>query len=106
MEVDESYFGPSRVKGKRGRGAGGKTIVFGIFKRNGHDCTEIVPNAKKATLIQAIRGQVDLDSVIPSDGWRGDDGLVDLGCSKHLQVQHGANEFAEGQFHINGIEPF
>lgn len=33
VEVDESYFGPKRIKGKRGRGAGGKTIVFGIFKR-------------------------------------------------------------------------
>jgi len=34
VEVDESYFGPRRVKGKRGRGAGSKTIVFGIFKRS------------------------------------------------------------------------
>ena len=30
FEVDESYFGPRRVKGKRGRGAGDKTIVFGL----------------------------------------------------------------------------
>ncbi|WNY28406.1 hypothetical protein MmiEs2_05910 [Methanimicrococcus stummii] len=35
IEVDESYFGPRRVKGKRGRGAGSKTIVFGMRKRNG-----------------------------------------------------------------------
>lgn len=34
IEVDESYFGAKRLKGKRGRGAYGKTIVFGIFKRN------------------------------------------------------------------------
>jgi|TARA_B100000586_G_scaffold245666_1_gene201325 hypothetical protein len=26
IEVDESYFGARRVKGKRGRGANGKTI--------------------------------------------------------------------------------
>jgi transposase-like protein len=32
VEVDESYFGARRVRGKRGRGASGKTIVFGIFK--------------------------------------------------------------------------
>ena len=31
VEVDESYFGARRVRGKRGRGASGKTIVFGIF---------------------------------------------------------------------------
>src|SRR5687768_3663506 len=30
VEVDESYFGARRVRGKRGRGASGKTIVFGI----------------------------------------------------------------------------
>ncbi len=35
VEVDESLFGARRVKGKRGRGAYGKTTVFGIFERNG-----------------------------------------------------------------------
>jgi len=35
IELDESYFGAKRVRGKRGRGAYGKTIVFGIYKRNG-----------------------------------------------------------------------
>lgn len=32
VELDESYFGAVR-KGKRGRGAAGKTAVFGILKR-------------------------------------------------------------------------
>ena len=35
VEVDESYFGATRVKGKRGRGAYGKTTVFGIYERAG-----------------------------------------------------------------------
>ena len=30
VEVDESYFGARRVRGIRGRGARGKTIVFGL----------------------------------------------------------------------------
>ena len=34
IELDESYFGGVR-KGKRGRGAAGKVIVFGILKRGG-----------------------------------------------------------------------
>ena len=50
VEVDESFFGARRVKGKRGRGAYGKNVVFGIFKRNGSVYTEIVPNCSKATL--------------------------------------------------------
>ncbi len=35
VEVDASLFGPRRVKRKRGRGANGKTTVFGIFVRDG-----------------------------------------------------------------------
>ena len=31
VEVDESYFGAKRIKGKRGRGASCKTPVFGIL---------------------------------------------------------------------------
>src|SRR5690606_20348868 len=54
VEVDESYFGPRRVRGKRGRGAGGKTIVFGVFKRGDRVYTQIVPDVKKKTLRKAI----------------------------------------------------
>ena len=106
VEVDESFFGARRVKGKRGRGAYGKTIVFGIFKRNGSVHTEIVPNCSKATLQKAIRGKVSLDSVIYSDGWRGYNGLVDVGYGKHLRVDHGKDEFVKDKAHINGIEGF
>lgn len=106
VEVDESYFGARRVKGVRGRGARGKTIVFGLFKRNGAVYTEVVPDCSKVTLQGIIAGRVDPESVIHSDGWRGYDGLVDLGYKKHFRVQHGENEFANGSCHINGIESF
>jgi len=106
VEVDESYFGPRRIRGKRGRGASGKTIVFGVFKRNGKVFTEIVPDASKAVLQSVIRGRVSIDSVIHSDGWRGYNGLVDLGYAKHFRVHHVHNEFANGNKHINGIESF
>jgi hypothetical protein len=33
IEVDESYFGARRVRGKRGRGACNKTPVFGLLQR-------------------------------------------------------------------------
>jgi transposase len=106
VEVDESYFGPRRVRGKRGRGASGKTIVFGVFKRNGKVYTEIVPDPRKRTLQGIIRGRVDVGSVIHSDGWRGYDGLVDVGYEKHFRVHHGKSEFVRGRSHINGIEAF
>ena len=64
VEVDESFFGARRIKGKRGRGASSKTIVFGILKRNGKVYTEIVPDCSKATLQAIIRGRVSMESVI------------------------------------------
>ena len=67
------------MRGKRGRGAGNKTIVFGIYKRNGCVFTEIVPNAARQTLQNIIRGRVSIDPIIHSDGWRGYNGLVDVG---------------------------
>jgi transposase len=106
VEIDGSYFGPRHIRGKRGRGVGGKTIVFGIFKRDDKVYTEIVPDASKAYLIKVIRGYVAVESVIHPDGWRGYNGLVDVGYSKHLRVHHGHNEFATGSRHINGIESF
>ena len=106
VEVDESYFGARRVRGKRGRGASGKTIVFGLLKREGKVYTEIVPDCKKTTLQAIIRGRGSPEAIIHSDGWRGYDGLVDVGYAKHFRVEHGANEFARGTQHINGIESF
>jgi len=88
VEVDESYFGAKRVKGKRGRGSGSKTIMFGIFKRNGSVYTEIVPDCSRPTLQRVIRGRVSVKSIIHSDGWRGYNGLVDLGYKKHFRVNH------------------
>jgi len=61
-------FGACCVRGKKGRGAGGKTIVFGILERHGKVHTEIVPNAAKRALQAAILGQVALNRIIHSDG--------------------------------------
>ena len=56
LETDEPYFGPKRIRGKRGRGADGKTIVFGLLKRGDCVYTEIVSDVFKATLQAIIRG--------------------------------------------------
>jgi len=42
VELDESYFGPKRIRGKRGRGAASKIPVFGIIKRGDKVFTRIV----------------------------------------------------------------
>ena len=106
VEVDESYFGPRRVRGKRGRGAGKKTPVVGLLKRNGKVYTKIVDQCDRHTLHKLIKEKVEPNSVIHTDGWKAYDGLIDIGYKKHYRVHHGKNEFARGRSHINGIENF
>jgi len=105
VEIDESYFGARRVRGKRGRGAKGKIPVFGILKRNGKVYTKIVKNCEKKALMPIIKGKVLEESTIYSDGWKSYDGLV-LNGYKHYRIYHSKNEFARGKNHINGIESF
>ena|SRR5690606_17884100 len=50
VELDESYFGARRVRGKRGREARGKTIVFGIYKRNGCSVRPSLPTVFDPTI--------------------------------------------------------
>ena len=50
IEIDESYFDGVR-KGKRGRGAAGKVVVFGRQKRHGKVYTVVVENTKTKTLM-------------------------------------------------------
>ena len=106
IEVDESYFGARRVRGKRGRGASGKITVFGLLERKGKVYTQIVDDVSARTLLGIIRGKVKRESEIHSDYWSAYSGLVDLGYKKHYRVKHSANQFANGKAHINGIESF
>lgn len=106
VELDESYFGARRVRGKRGRGARGKTIVFGVYKRNGRVYTEIIPNCKKASIQAIIQGRVELSATIHTDGFRSYDGIVHMGYKKHYRIRHDRDEFVRGTAHINGIEGF
>ena len=105
VEVDESYFGPRRVRGKRGRGAGGKTPVIGLLKRGGKVFTEIVENCSKQALMPIIKGQVLSAATVYTDGWKSYEGLV-LGGYKHHRIHHHENQFARGKNHVNGIESF
>ncbi len=105
VEIDESYFGARRVRGKRGRGAAGKTPVFGILKRQGKVFVTIVKHCSRKELLPIIQGKILEGSTIHSDGWKAYDGLI-LNGYDHYRVHHSKNEFARGKNHINGIESF
>ena len=105
IEVDESYFGARRVRGKRGRGARGKTPVVGLLKRGGRVFTKIIPNCTRRELMPIIKGQIIQKSTVYTDGWKSYDGLV-LNGYHHYRIFHHENEFARGKNHVNGIESF
>ena len=105
VEIGESYFGARRVRGKRGRGAAGKTPVIGLLKRGGKVFTAIVENCSRQELMPIIKGQVLSESIVYTDGWKSYDGLV-LGGYKHHRIHHHENQFARGKNHVNGIESF
>lgn len=105
FELDESYFGPKRVRGKRGRGAAGKTPVFGILKRGGEVHVEIITSCSKAQLMPIIKREILEGTTIHTDGWKAYDSLVVNGYD-HYRVYHSKNEFARGKCHVNGIESF
>ena len=105
IEVDESYFGPRRVRGKRGRGASGKVPVIGLLKRNGKVYTQVVQNCTREQLLPIIQGKVLSKSTVFTDAWRSYDSLILHGYN-HYRIHHHENEFARGKNHINGIESF
>jgi transposase-like protein len=105
VEIDESYFGPRRVRGKRGRGAGNKVPVFGILKRGGDVFITPVPNCSKKELLPLVQGKIRKKSAVNSDGWRAYDSLVIDGYEHH-RVNHGKDEFVRGRCRINGLESF
>jgi transposase-like protein len=104
VEVDETYIG-GKHKGKRGRGAKGKSIVFGIVERKGEVKAEVVKNVKTKTLLPLIQKNVDKETQIVSDELQSYDKLETYGF-KHDVVKHAIKEYVRGNIHTNTIDGF
>jgi transposase len=105
VELDESYFGPTRVRGKRGRGAGQKIKVFGVLKRQGKVHIQIVENCSKSQLIPIVKGKILGETEVYTDGFKSYDSLITEGYTHH-RIYHSKDEFARGKNHVNGVESF
>jgi transposase len=104
VEIDETYVGGKRA-GKRGRGAAGKSVVFGMLERDGELYTKVVPDASRASLIPEITRQLPKGTRISSDEWLPYRVLSSLGYD-HRTVDHGAKKWAAGDTHVNTLEAF
>lgn len=109
IEVDETYIGgkaENMHKGKReakGRGAVGKSVVFGLLSRHGQVRTKHVKDAKKKSLQPEIVKHVELGSHVYSDTLPSYQGLNDVYV--HDVINH-AERYVDGQIHTNGIENY
>ncbi len=75
------------MRGKRGRGAGKKTPVFGMLKRNGCVYTQVVKHCSAAELLPIIKEFAELNkSEVFSDSFKAYDGLVDFLLRFHSQL--------------------
>ena len=103
IELDESNEG-GICKGKRGRGAGGKTAVFGLLKRHGRVYTVVVKDTKSDTLMPIITSKVKPDSIVYTDSYKSYNAL-DVSDFKHFRINH-SKEFAKDHNHIKAQENF
>ena len=111
VEVDETYVGgkprpeAGAVPSKRGRSTK-KTPVVALVERNGRVRAHTVAHVDGATLKQAIRDNVDRNSMILTDEFASYRGIGDEFRWGHFTVNHSAGEYARGGAHTNTVESF
>lgn len=77
VEIDETFVGgknKNRHKDKKvekcqGRSYKDKVPVFGILERGGKMFAKVVPNTQARTLVSIVKKNVDVGSIIYTDGW-------------------------------------
>ncbi|MCH9011437.1 MAG: IS1595 family transposase [Proteobacteria bacterium] len=104
VEIDETYIGGKR-RGKRGRGAKGKTVVFGMVERAGSVRAGPVPNVRRKTLQPIIYNNVIRGSTVSTDELKSYARLR-TAPYKHGTVNHSAHEWVKGIHHVNSIEGY
>lgn len=104
VEADETYIGGKR-KGKRGRGAEGKTPVFGMAQRQGSVKAIKTDRVNSATILPIIRDTVKAESTIYTDEFPTYNRLGMNGYT-HKRVNHGIGQYVIGDAHTNTIEGF
>lgn len=104
VEADETYIGGKRP-GKRGRGAAGKTVVFGMLEREGNVMTHVVPNVKRKTLHPHLEANIEKGSTIHTDELPSYRTINEKGYG-HETVNHGAGQYVHKGVHVNSLEGF
>lgn len=106
VEADETMVG-GRRKGRRGRGAAGKTVVFGKLERSTKRVsTAIVPNVKAMTLLPHFTDNVAKGTKLITDELKSYRKIARIEGMEHDTVNHGSGQYVKGTTHTNTIENF
>lgn len=118
VEIDETFVGgknknrhkDKKVEKSQGRSFKDKVPVFGILERNGKVIAKVVSNTQAKTLVPIVRKNVEVGSVVYTDGWEytgliGDYKQMSVDHEKHFYGATYATEYGEIiTISTNGIE--
>ena len=106
VEVDETFIGGKESnKPKHKRSVyNTKTTVFGMLERGKDVRVKVVSSPSSKNLITQILKNVEPDTYIISDGYKGYKRLS--GYYVHLSIEHQRGEYVRGIAHTNTIEGF
>lgn len=104
VEVDETYFGGYR-RGQRGPTGPNKSIVLGLVERGGRAYAEVIPNARKSTVVPMVEKHVEPGATIYTDELRSYATLPARGYA-HETVRHWDKTWVIGDAHTNTMEGF
>ncbi len=90
------------VKESEAGGAGGKIPLFGLLKRDGEVQVILPPDCSEKHLVGAILDNVELGSIVNTDGWKAYNKLS-LNGFHHKRINH-EKALANGKVPINGSE--
>ena len=102
IEMDETMFG-GKVPGKRGWGAAGKHMVFGIYQRNGRVLTFPIASRGNRDLVPLMTNHTKAGSLYYTDDWHAYTFLDIRGNHVVIRKEKGR---PKGRDHLNGIEGF
>lgn len=102
IEMDEALFG-GKMPGKRGWGAAGKHMVFGMYQRNGHVLTFPVSGRGKKELVPLMEAHTKPGNLYYTDDWHAYTFLDVRGYHVTIRKEKGK---PKGRNNINGIEGF
>lgn len=95
VEVVETFVGGKENGGKRGHGTAKSIVVIAVEikpKGFGRVRMRLIPDASGDSLLPFVKEMVAPGSVVRTDGWRGYNGLTNIGYKRDILVQSSSDD--------------